>query len=322
MKTPAAHLRLSLQEAFDSTFHHKFDFNDFLTLDVRSECKSFYVNNKIIFNPSIKLNRYLHFLNNFVFDYAKINANVVHSYRKGKNSYTAVVKHADSKYFFQTDINRFFNSITAQDIEVVFENNLIDIPILDIEKYKSNLLSLVTVDGVLPVGFATSPGLSNACLYAFDNALESYCQANEMVYTRYSDDIILSSNKGDVLKEAEAFISKQLNIFHSGRIELNLHKTKHTHKGKKIKLLGIVILPSGKISVDMKLKQQLEILLHFYVNDKNKFSDYLRNHYHGNLSTISGQLNYVNSIDSAYLNKLRKKYGNYVVDIFFRQTIK
>ena len=314
--------RLSLQEAFNSTFHYKFDFNDFLSLVVKNECQNFYINNKVIFNPSIKLKRYLRFLNNFVFDYARINTNVVHSYRKGKNAYTAVVNHVDSKYFFQTDINRFFNSITTQDIELVFENNLIDIPILDIEKYKSNLLNLVTVDGLLPVGFSSSPSLSNTCLYAFDNALESYCLANEIIYTRYSDDIILSSNNGDILKDAEVFISKQLNLFHSGRIQLNPHKTKHTHKGKKIKLLGMVILPSGKVSVDIKLKQQLEVLLHFYINDKNKFSDYLKNHYHGDLSKISGQLNYINSIDSTYLNKLRKKYGNYIVDVFYRHTIR
>lgn len=314
--------RLSLQEAFNSTFHYKFDFNDFLSLVVKNECQNFYINNKVIFNPSIKLKRYLRFLNNFVFDYARINTNVVHSYRKGKNAYTAVVNHVDSKYFFQTDINRFFNSITIQDIELVFENNLIDIPILDIEKYKSNLLNLVTVDGLLPVGFSSSPSLSNTCLYAFDNALESYCLANEIIYTRYSDDIILSSNNGDILKDAEVFISKQLNLFHLGRIQLNPHKTKHTHKGKKIKLLGMVILPSGKVSVDIKLKQQLEVLLHFYINDKNKFSDYLKNHYHGDLSKISGQLNYINSIDSTYLNKLRKKYGNYIVDVFYRHTIR
>ena len=124
--------RLPLQVAFNSTFHNKFDFDDFLTLDVKSECQSFYINNKVIFNPSIKLKRYLRFLNSFVFDYAQINTDVVHSYRKGKNAYTAVVKHVDSKYFFQTDIKRFFNSITTQDIELVFENNLIDIPIVDI----------------------------------------------------------------------------------------------------------------------------------------------------------------------------------------------
>jgi RNA-directed DNA polymerase len=314
--------RLPLQEAFNSTFHHKFEFDDFLTLDVKSECQRFNIKDKVIFNPSIKLKRYLRFLNSFVFDYAKINTDVVHAYRKGKNAYTAVLKHVDSKYFFQTDIKSFFNSITTQDIQFVFENNLIDIPIVDIEKYKSKLLNLVTVDGLLPVGFSSSPSLSNTCLYAFDNALERYCLANEIIYTRYSDDIILSSNTSDVLKDAEIFIAEQLNLFHSGRIKLNSHKTKHTHKGKKIKLLGLVILPSGKVSVDIRLKQKLEILLHFYINDKEKFADYLKNHYHGDLSTISGQLNYINSIDSAYINKLRGKYGNYIVDTFFRHTIK
>ncbi|MDP2179445.1 reverse transcriptase domain-containing protein [Methylicorpusculum sp.] len=313
---------LALQEAFDSTFHHKLNFNDFLTLDIQKECKSFHINQKLIFNPSVTLKKYLRFLNNFVFDYAKINTEVVHSYRKGKNAYTAVEKHATSKYFFQTDINNFFNSIAIQDIEAVFDNNLVDIPILDIEQYRNNVLNLVTVDGVLPVGFSTSPSISNTCLYAFDNALECYCQSNDIVYTRYSDDIILSSKIKEALNDAKEIISEQLNVFHNGRIQLNPHKTKHTHKGKKIKLLGMVILPTGKVSVDMKVKKQLEILLHFYINDKDKFSDYLKNHYHGDLSTISGQLNYINSIDNNYLNKLRKKYGNFIIDAFFHQTIK
>lgn len=317
-----SHPSLALHEAFDSTFHHKLNFNDFLNLDVQKECKSFHINHKLILNPSATLKKYLRFLNNFVFDYAKINIEVVHSYRKGKNAYTAVEKHADSKYFFQTDINNFFNSIATEDIEVVLDNNLADIPILDIEKYKSNILNLVTVDGVLPVGFSTSPSISNTCLYAFDNALECYCQGKDIVYTRYSDDIILSSNDRDALKDAKEIISEQLNLFHNGRILLNPRKTKHTHKGEKIKLLGMVILPSGKVSVDMKVKKQLEILLHFYINDKDKFSDYLKNHYHGELSTISGQLNYINSIDNTYLNKLRRKYGNFIIDTFFRQTIK
>jgi RNA-directed DNA polymerase len=313
---------LALQEAFDSTFHHKLNFNDFLNLDVQNECKSFHINKKLILNPSATLKKYLRFLNNFVFDYAKINTEVVHSYRKGKNAYTAVEKHADSKYFFQTDINNFFNSIATEDIEAVIDNNLADIPILGMDQYRTNVLNLVTVDGVLPVGFSTSPSISNTCLYAFDNALECYCQGKDIVYTRYSDDIILSSNNRDALKDAKEIISEQLNLFHNGRILLNPRKTKHTHKGEKIKLLGMVILPSGKVSVDMKVKKQLEILLHFYINDKDKFSDYLKNHYHGDLSTISGQLNYINSIDNTYLNKLRRKYGNFIIDTFFHQTIK
>ena len=316
MNTPT----LSLQKAFDSTFHHKFDFSDFLGLDVTQEYKSFPIRNKLILNPSNKLKKYLRFLNSFVFDYASVNTDVVHSYRRGKNAYTAVLKHANSKYFFQTDIQSFFYSITAQDIENVLDENLSDVPICDISAYKHQLLNLVTVNNALPVGFSTSPSISNTCLFSFDNDLESYCLKKEIIYTRYSDDIILSS-KDDNLFDIQDVVTEKLNFYFNNRFQLNPYKTKHTHKGKKIKLLGMVILPSGKVSVDMKVKKQLEVLLHFYINDKEKFSDYLERLYDGNLSTISGQLNYINTVDKSYLNKLRKKYGNFVVDIFFHKTI-
>lgn len=315
-------LSLPLQEAFDSTFHHKLNFDDFLHLDVEQEYESFFIHKKLVLNPSSKLKKYLRFLNSFIFDYAKVNTSAVHSYRREKNAYSAVIKHANSKYFFQTDIQNFFNSITIQDIEDVLDKNLSDVSICDISKYKSQLLNLITINGVLPVGFSTSPSISNTCLYAFDNALDSYCLNEEIIYTRYSDDIILSSNNKKALIDIQEIISEQLKYFFSNRIQLNLHKTKYTQKGEKIKLLGMVILPSGKVSVDIKVKKQLEILIHFYINDKEKFSDYLRNHYHGSLSTISGQLNYINTIDESYLNKLRKKYGNFIVDTFYHQTVK
>jgi RNA-directed DNA polymerase len=312
---------LSLQKAFDSTFHQKFDFSDFLQLELSQEYKKFYIRDKLILNPSVKLKRYLRFLNSFIFNYAKINTNVVHSYRQGKNAYTAVLKHANSKYFFQTDIQSFFYRITVQDVENVLDANLSDVPICDVGAFKDQLLNLVTVNDYLPVGFSTSPSISNTCLYAFDNALEGYCLKLGVVYTRYSDDIIISSMDNN-LNNIQNVVSEKLNYFFSNRLQLNLNKTKLTHKGKKIKLLGMVVLPSGKVSVDIKVKKQLEILLHFYINDMEKFSDYLSKHYDGNLSAISGQLNYISTIDKSYLNKLRKKYGNFIVDAFFHKTVK
>lgn len=312
---------ISLKEVFNSTFHQKLDFDDLLNLDVKSELKILENTHKLIFNPSNKLNKYLRFLNSFIFEYAKINTEVVYSYRRGYSAYDAVTKHADSKYFFQTDIKSFFYSITIEDVMSVLDNNLDNAPINDIEKYRQQLLNLVIVDGKLPVGFSTSPRISNTCLYAFDNALEEYCLAHKIIYTRYSDDLILSSNDND-LKNIDKVVSKFLYSFFGDRFQLNLNKTKHTYKGKKIKLLGMVILPSGHITVDMKMKKRLEILLHFYLTDKEKFSDYLNNKYHGDLGTISGQLNYINTVDKLYLNKLRKKYGNFIVDTFCHKTVK
>ena len=311
--------QLPFEKAFDSTFHHNFDFNDFLFLDTTKEYKSFYINKRLILNPSSKLKKYLRFLNNFVFEFADINTDVVFSYRKGKNAFFAVEKHAQNQYFFQTDIKNLFNHITSLDVKKILENNLNNTPISDIIDYQSQLLKLITVNNNLPVGFSTSPAISNTCLYNFDLALEEYCLKNEIIYTRYSDDLILSSNNKAALNDVHNIISEQLQLLFSDKIQINPKKTKYTHKGNKIKLLGMVILPSGKITIDKQRKQQLEVLLHFYINDKDKFSDYLNTNYNGNPYSISGQLNYINTIDKLYLNKLRKKYGNFVIDTFFHQ---
>lgn len=309
---------ISLQEAFDSTFHHKLDFDDFLNLNLIQEYQLL-SNAKV--NPSLKLKKYLRFLNSFVFDYAKININVVHSYRHEKSTHTAVVPHCNSKFFFQTDIKDFFHKITRLDVEKILDTALDNVPIHDIHQYKYQLLNITTIDDILPVGFPTSPNISNSFLFSFDNALEDYCIKNEIIYTRYSDDIFLSSNDKNSLMSIQDTISDYLNKFYGGRVKINIYKTKHTQKGNKIKILGMVILPSGKISVDIKLKKQLEILFHFYINDRKKFDDYLKNKYQGDFSKISGQLNHINTIDKSYLDKLRKKYGNFIVDSFHHQSI-
>lgn len=281
------------------------------------EYEYFTIHSKKIFKPSIKLGKYLRFLNSFVFEYAKVNDDVVHSYRRGKNTYTAIVKHADSNYFFKTDIQDFFYCITIEDIKTILDSNLEYTPISDIGDYKNSILNLVSVNNTLPVGLPTSPSITNTFLYAFDNALQTYCQEKGIVYTRYSDDIILSSEKKGDLDGISDIVSDHLKEYASSKLELNPSKTKYTHKGNKVKLLGIVILPSGKITVDIKDKRQLEILLHFYSNDKEKYFDFLKKHFGSKSSTVSGKLNYISTIDKSYLNKLRKKYGNFVVDYFY-----
>lgn len=313
---------ISLQKAFASTFHDKIKFEDFLNIDIQEEYKEIRLKSRRnTVNPSKVLRKYLKFLNSFIFDFAKINTNVVFSYREGKNAFDAVEKHSQNSHFVQTDIKGFFNSIHTDDLAKIIDKNLSGSPINDIYKYKEHILTMLMVDNHLPVGFSTSPNISNTFLYDFDNIFEYFCINKGITYTRYADDLIISSKKIDNLIEIQKFISDTLIDLFGDRIQLNLHKTKLTKKGRKIKLLGMVILPSGKVTVDQSLKSEIETLLHFYVSDKKRFSDYLGKIYDGNISRISGKLNYINTVDKDYLNKLRSKYGNYVIDGFCHQTI-
>ncbi len=315
-------LSLTLQEAFNSTFHNNLDFDEFLDIDIDNEYKKIHLKNRTnTVSPSKLLRKYHKFLNSFIFDYANVNEKVVFSYREGKNAFDAVQKHSTNSHFFQTDIKGFFENIIIDDVEKIIDSQLSDSPINDIQKHKKKILNLVTVNNQIPIGFSTSPNISNTFLYDFDNLFEKYCLDKNIIYTRYADDLIISSNASGNLDDLQTIISNIFTELFDDRIHINSKKTKYTKKGRKIKLLGMVILPSGKVTIDPSLKSEIEVLLHFYVNDKTKFRDYLEKTYGNKLSTISGKLNYINTVDKDYLNKLRKKYGNYVIDGFCHQTI-
>jgi len=84
----------------------------------------------------------------------------------------------------------------------------------------------------------------------------------------------------------------------------------------------MVILPNGKVSVDIKFKRQIEVLLHFYLTDRAKFFLLVESDLAGGMERISGYLSYINTVDKEYLNKLRKKYGATLVDMFLHYTPK
>lgn len=307
---------------FNAMYHEKYSFNDFIQGDMSSDYSEIKIKERVVYKPSKKLKAYHTFLNLFLFEYLDVNKQVVFSYRKGVSAYDAVSKHAQSKHFFQTDISSFFASIDSALIKKTLLGSYDSSPIADIDKYLDRVISLVAVDDVLPMGFSTSPSISNACLFMFDNILEEYCLKRNLVYSRYSDDIIISSeNKSDVT-DIELKVDEFLKNCFAGKLSLNLGKSKFTHVGRKIKILGMVILPTGKVTIDMKFKSNIEVLLHFYIRDKAKFLDKVDGDMAGGMERITGYLNYVNAVDKSYLDKIRKKFGATTVDSFLHKLAK
>ena len=318
-----------LSSIFDAMYHGKHDFQDFLAGDITTRYKVTTLKGMELYKTDEKLKAYHKFLNLFVFEFLKVNENVVYSYRKGVNVASAVQKHAGSRHFFQTDLKSFFNSIDCALVRETVKNNFDSIPVSDIDRYLDRIIEMSTVNDMLPIGFSTSPIISNACLQKFDSILEDYCIAQNLIYTRYSDDIILSSSGDTRLYGIDTTVGEMLKECFGEKLNLNFSKTKFSSVGNKIKILGMVILPNGTVTIDSKLKNTIEVLLHFYASDKTKFNDRLESESSKlkgdnsvGLLQISGYLNYVNTTDPHYLNKLRKKYGTSVVDAFIRGTVK
>ncbi len=304
----------TFKQAFNTKFHDKANFDDFLTSDFSKEIDSYTMGNgREVFKPTDKLKKYLRFIDGVILRYLAKDEDVVHSFIKQKSTLTAIQAHKENRYFFKTDIEQFYSNIKRPDVLHIFKNNIEHIPISDIEEYIDFLADITTHNDSIPVGFPTSPRLSNAFLFTFDQEVKRFCEAHKLIYTRYADDIIISSANLETVITLRDQIQYLLKRHVSPSLKLNKRKTHITHKGDKVKLLGLVILPNGRITIDAEYKNKIEVTLHFFANDKNKYQRLLDQHFNGNERSLFGLLHYAKSIDQAYLDKLQRKYGIYTL---------
>lgn len=314
--------KILLKTAFNSYFHDKQSFQDFLTINTKYEYSQIFYS-KNTFSPSKKLKQFQQFLNLFIFNHINFNENVVFSYRKGVSTIDAIKPHKNSKFIYTTDIKSFFTHIEVEKVKQLIIDNKNNCLIIkeDIEKYLDNILNLVTYNGCLPIGAPTSPKISNAYLEKLDNILEKYSKKNQIIFTRYSDDFIFSSE----IKEKLIILNNIIEVFLEetgySNLKINNKKTKLQKQGSNIILLGLTITPKGHITVSKKVKNNLEILLHFYITDKTKFFNVFEINYSSKIEKVSGIISYINSIDRKYISKLKKKYGSYIVNAFIHRDI-
>ena len=319
-------MALTLKEAFDSTFHEKYCFSDFLVAEAASLSQRFSIagehhDERAYYRPTKTLKTYSRFLNQFVFSHALVAEEVVFSYRKDTSVLQALNNHAGNTCFFKSDLTNFFESISVLDIVKLLKNRLAASPISDLCEHQFHIQRLILIDQRLPIGLPTSPLISNSILYDFDMFFAQWAQDHKVTYTRYSDDLIFSAQTDTDLKSLPSLLDGWLSAHYEGRFRLNPQKTYFTHSGQKVKLLGLVLLPNGHVTVSRQLKNQIETVFHYYLQNKAHFPQ-LVGQFFGDATRLMGVLHYVQTVDKGYVTKLRKKYGNYLVDLFFQHGTK
>ena len=309
-----------LRRLFDAMHHGKYEFDDFLQADVTSSCKPIHVRQRTVYRPDKKLKAYQVFLNTFVFEHLEVNERVVYSYRKGVNPHEMAFPHARNRAFFQTDIENFFGSIDRRLTKstILWQKN--KAPISDLDSHIDRILELTIIDDTLPIGFPTSPLISNVCLTRFDNEFEEYCLIFDLVYTRYADDIVVSAKNRDALFGVEEKLDELLMQHFAGKLRQNRTKRKLTTIGRKTRILGMVILPNGQVTIDMEVKKRIEVLFHFYIRNRSKFLHMSDGDIDAGIQKLSGYVSYINSADRPYLEKLKRKFGATVVDSFLHRS--
>ncbi|WP_422527067.1 reverse transcriptase domain-containing protein [Serratia fonticola] len=307
-----------IETLFNSYFNFKKNFSDFNTIRTYEEVKkiSFLKNNKTIYKCSGRLKSIQTFLDKFIFREMPIRKDIVFSYRKEVNIADAVRPHSNSNFIYRTDISNFFSSINPQAIKNKLLENKECINFIDsdeIIRYSDRILELCTIDNQLPIGFPSSPSISNFCFIDYDNAISNYCVKNSLIYTRYADDLIISS-VGEINKEElSSVIASLVSTDENMRFNLNYKKTKIITRKYERHILGVSILEDGKLTVSRKMKMDIEVRLHLLKTNRQKLIDYTNSNEMDSILSIAGTLSQINNIDKDYLYHLRKKYGNSII---------
>jgi len=171
--------------------------------------------------------------------------NAVVSFRKNKSYLDLFEPHSKNYYFLRLDIKAFFHSIEARDIKDIFSSYFEDNHMDDDKKQTliNAFINIVTYivpndspnedfrgKKILPMGFVTSPVVSNIVFRKIDIQIQKFCAQHNIVYTRYADDMLFSSTKNSRYIHSDGFINEISILVSQMKFKLNQHKTlKSTH---------------------------------------------------------------------------------------------
>ncbi|MCY0153937.1 reverse transcriptase domain-containing protein [Hoeflea alexandrii] len=161
----------------------------------------------------------------------------------------------------------------------------------------------------LTIGAPSSPSITNAMMFPFDQMLFNYCVERDLIYSRYADDIFISANKPDQLVNLEAKIADvKRNVPHLS-IRLNRKKTTHLSKKYHRSITGVVITPQHRLSIGRNRKREIKALIHRWINGKLDTFE---------VSYMRGLLAFSRDIEPSFEEALRAKYGQQRIEEILR----
>lgn len=187
--------------------------------------------------------------------YKMLCHNSVHGFVPHRNTKTALKVHQDnrSKWFLKLDIEKFFDSFS----EPFLDNQL--------RKYLytgTTIQESACYKGRLTQGNPMSPMLANLAFVEYDYYIDKFCKENGLVYTRYADDMLISSRVGFDFKAVEKEIEQILCMHKENPFKLKKRKTRYGSIAGKNWNLGLMLNKDNEITVGSKNKKVLKAMMH------------------------------------------------------------
>lgn len=217
---------------------------------------------------------------------------------EGKSIINNANKHINKKFVLNIDLENFFNTIGSLRVYSMFIAYGIQ------HKEAEKMTNICTYKGCLPQGAPSSPCISNIICNNLDKRLANLCKIIDGNYTRYADDITISTNNAKIKKYIKTI--EKIIIEEGFQINYKKHRLL-THNTKQV-VTGIVV--NEKLNIDKnyirKIRQELyycnkygikQHMLHENINiDEDQY-----------INSLKGKINFIKSINPNVGNKLEDK---------------
>jgi len=124
----------------------------------------------------------------------------------------------------------------------------------------TRIIKICTYEGFTAQGFPTSPIIANIVLRGLDKALEEKLTPLGITYTRYADDLCMSSktmNKDQLKAAAQNLIYKMLWAF---KFQPNKKKTMWKNNSSRLKVCGVVV--NVKLAIQRRVVRKFRAKVH------------------------------------------------------------
>lgn len=157
----------------------------------------------------------------------------------------------------------------------------------------------------LSIGAPTSPIVSNLLMFDLDEQFFKRASELGVAYTRYADDITASAATIEQIVEFEKYVRAALRSCRSPRLKVNEKKRGIYTQGQRRMVTGLILTPVGKVSIGRERKRKISTLLHLFSLGRLDVN---------RIGYLKGMLGFSIANEPDFLGRLRRKYGNAVVD--------
>ena len=271
---------------------------------------------RTIYAPSVQLKSIQRALSGFLQDCVQeinnsrgwnFKSTLAHGFVRERSILTNAAMHLNKKNVLNIDLKDYFDEFNFGRVRGFFISN----KNFKLDPAVATVIAQIAChEDKLPQGSPCSPVITNLITHSLDIRLASLAKKNSCTYTRYADDITISTREANFPSEimseiAGGYVSgvKLESEIRRAGFKINSLKTRIQYSDSRQDVTGLVVnkKPSAKCEYWRTVRSQCHALFRTGVFEERNLEFVAK----GNIFVLEGRLNFIDQID--HFNRKRNK---------------